>query len=229
MKNLPGWLVIGLIVVGCGVLSYVLSKSHPNYSVDDYVKLAALWFTLSAAVLSAWISHHNATRQIESSQDIADEQRKFTERLETTKNDLQSGIEVLKTSLARELEEAKVRIAQRYQAQVTLNEEAMAAADHINALQGGAPDTAKARELVENIKMASERMQSKRGALLMVPKDYREAWEELQQHVVYIAERLSDEIAVRPQMDIRAFFSEYQVGSRFIQKWAKFNKVAAYD
>ena len=79
-----------------------------------------------------------------------------------------------------------MRIAQRYQAQVTLNEVAMAAADQINALQGGAPDTAKAQELLENIKMASERMQSKRGALLMVPKDYREAWEELQQHVVYI-------------------------------------------
>jgi hypothetical protein len=226
--KLPGGAVIVLTVLVCGGLAYALNQVNHSWTVEDYVKLAGLWFTLAAAALGAWISYENATRQINLSKHLALEQQRFTKQLEATKGDLLKDIEVLKTSLARELEEAKVRIGQRYQAQVGLNEVAMLAADYISSLQVSR-DTAGANELLKNIEEASARMQSKRGALLMVPTDYRDAWQALQQQVVFVAERFASELTNNPKMDVRAFYSEHAVGPMFVHTWATFYKVASFD
>jgi hypothetical protein len=64
------------------------------------------------------------------------------------------------------LEEAKVQIANRYQAQVALNQAAMTAADRIHELQKGASDEPEAQELFDRIREASAAMQTTSDAPL---------------------------------------------------------------
>ena len=221
-----GWIgitIAGLVSAG---VAYSINRGHPNWSVEDYTKLAGLWTALFSALTAAWISHLNAERQIKSANDLADQQRELQRELQNSTANLQKDLARLNASLALNLEEAKVQIANRYQAQVALNQVAMAAADRVHELQRGASSVSEAQKLLDQIRESSEAMQSGRGALLMVPEEYRDAWEKLQQQVVYIEERIGQEIAKEPMPDLRSFYSLPDIGGTFADLWQKFYQVA---
>jgi hypothetical protein len=203
--NKKGWIGITGAALASVVVTYWVNREHPNWGTEDFSRIAGMWLVLFAALAAAWVSYVNAERQ----------------------GDLQKEITKLNNSLALNLEEAKVQIANRYQAQVALNQAAMTAADRIHELQKGAPTLSEAQKLLDRIREASEAMQTSRGALLMVPKEYREAWEKLQQQVVYVEERTALEIKKEPLPDLRSFYKLPDIGVEFGTHWEKFNEVAS--
>jgi len=222
-----GWIGIAVAGLGSAAVALWINWGHPNWSAEDFSKIAGLWTALFAALAAAWISHLNAERQIKSSKDLAAQQVELQQELQDSTAKLQNDLARLNASLALNLEEAKVQIANRYQAQVALNQVAMAAADRIHELQRGASGVSEAQKLLDQIREASAAMQSNRGALLMVPEEYRDAWEKLQQQVVYIEERIAQEIVKTPSPDLRSFYSLPAIGGTFADLWQKFNQVAA--
>jgi hypothetical protein len=109
-----------------------------------------------------------------------------------------------------------------------LNQVAMSAADQIHILQKPVSTRSEAQLILDQIRDALQAMQSKRGELLMVPEEYREAWENLQQQVVYIEERLANEINNSPTPDLPSFYQRTEVGGEFGRLWEKFYEVASY-
>src|ERR1700749_2118572 len=127
-------LVCGLIAA---LVAYIINRGHPNWGVEDYTKLAAIWFTLFGVMFTGWVAMRNTDHQIKVTEKLAKDQQAFTTMLETLRRDFQMDLEAFKKQLALELEEAKVKFAQRYAAQAGLNRAAMIMADRINRLQLG--------------------------------------------------------------------------------------------
>jgi hypothetical protein len=215
--NSKAWLGILIALVASAGVAFWVHFSHPNWGTDDYSKTVGVWLVLFGALAAAWVSYVNAEAQIRSSQEIVKKQE-----------ELQTGLATLNASLALNLEEAKVQIANRYQAQVALNQVAMVAADQIHTLQKGASSISEAQTMLNSIRDASQAMQAQRGALLMVPRDYRDAWEQLQQQVLYIEERVAQQLSSNVQPDLRALYREQQVGAVFANAWERFNEIARF-
>ena len=211
------WLGIVLAAMASTGVALWVHLAHPNWGTDDYSKTVGIWLVLFAALAAAWVSYVNAEAQIRSSQN-----------LQRLTGDLQKDLAKLNASLALNLEEAKVRLALRYQAQVGLNQAAMLAADQVHVLQRGASNMSEAQQILNDIREASRGMQTQRGALLMVPRDYRNAWERLQQHILYIEERIAVELGKNVLPNLRALYGEQTIGGVFGDLWEKFNRIASF-
>jgi hypothetical protein len=223
-----GWLGILLAGVASAAVALWVHLAHPNWGVDDYSKTVGMWLVLFAALAAAWISYLNGTAQVRSSQRISANQEKLQRDLHQATAVVQRDLARLNASLALNLEEAKIQIANRYQAQVALNQVAMTAADQIHTLQRDVSSMSEAQEILDRIREASQAMRRQRGALLMVTQDYRRAWEELQQQVVYIEERVAEQLRNGTTVDLRLLYREHNVGVVFGELWGKFNEIASF-
>jgi hypothetical protein len=218
-----------IIMILAGGLAYGINHDHPNRGVDDYVKLVSIWFTLFGVMYTGWLTMRNTDRQIAATKQLATDQQTFTTRLETLRNDFQKDMESFKRDLALELEEAKIKFAQRYTAQAGLTRAAMIAVDRINRLQTGSSIEGEIISRMSDLEDALQQMDAQRGTLLMMPKGFRITWEAFAQHATYITGRLKEDVSAHRSINLRDFFAEDLVGRKSIELWYEFEKEATFD